>query len=347
VLAPDGSLSESTYIGRSGADGARGVDAHQAGAVYLGGTTASTDFPTLNAVYPSYTGGGNDAWVMKFCDWSVDPTSESFAYTAGGDTVDVTAGPGCPWTAVSNDSWITVTDGGPGSGSFSVTYTVDANPTITARQGTMTIAGATVTIDQGGAPCTYGLSPTSATFAQNGGVDSVAVTTLTGCPWTAVSNNSWIHVTGGASGTDSGTVDYSVDQNLTTSPRSGSMTIAGHTFTVDQDAGTVPADPTSLAVASASAKRVNLTWTDNAGDETEYRVERKEGAAGSFVRIATLTPGSQAYADPTVRGSTEYTYRTFACNLVGCSSSSNEATVTTPALTFYIGKPDPAKARDP
>jgi len=43
----------------------------------------------------------------------------------------------------------------------------------------------------------------------------------------AASNNSWIHVTSGSSGTGSGTVNYSVDamQGL---PH-GTMTIAGHT----------------------------------------------------------------------------------------------------------------------
>jgi hypothetical protein len=343
VLAPDGSIAESTYIGRSGADGARGVDAHQAGGVWLAGFTGSTDFPTLNAVYPSYTGGGNDAWVMKFCDWSIDPTSDNYTYAASGGTVDVTAGPGCAWTAVSNDAWITVTDSGPESGSYSVAYTVDENPTIIARQGTMTIAGATVTIDQGGAPCTYGLSPTSASFTQNAGTDSVAVTTLTGCPWTATSNDGWIHVTGGASGTDSGTVDYSVDQNLTTSPRSGSMTIAGQSFPVDQAAGTVPADPTNLAVASAFANSVSLTWTDNAGDETEYQVERKETAGGTFAKIATLAADTQSYTDSTVQRQTQYTYRVLACNLVGCSNPSNEVSVTTKSLSYFIGKPDAAE----
>jgi hypothetical protein len=343
VLAADGSISESTYIGKSDREGSLGVDAHHAGGVWSGGTTESSDFPTLNALQTTYGGGGNDAWVMKLCDWSIDPTSEAFTYAAGGNNVDVTAGPGCAWTAVSNDSWITITDSGPESGSYSVAYTVDENPTIIARQGTMTIAGDTVTIDQDGAPCTYSLSPTSANFSQNAGTDSVAVTTLTGCPWTAVSNESWIHVTGGASGNDSGTVDYSVDQNLTTSPRSGSMTIAGHSFTVDQEAGTVPADPSGLAVASATARRVDLTWTDNASDETEYRVERKEGAAGTFPQIATLAVGAQVYADPTVQGQTDYTYRVFACNLVGCSNASNEVAVTTPALVLFIGEPAPAK----
>jgi hypothetical protein len=52
------------------------------------------------------------------------------------------------------------------------------------------------------------------------------------CNWTAVSNVSWITITSGASGTGSGTVTYSVAS--TTSSRTGTMTIAGLTFTVKQ-----------------------------------------------------------------------------------------------------------------
>ncbi|RLI01226.1 hypothetical protein DRO38_05415, partial [Candidatus Bathyarchaeota archaeon] len=43
----------------------------------------------------------------------------------------------------------------------------------------------------------------------------------------------WIHITSGSSGTGSGTVNYSVDEN-TGSARTGTITIADQTFTVTQ-----------------------------------------------------------------------------------------------------------------
>ena len=52
------------------------------------------------------------------------------------------------------------------------------------------------------------------------------------CNWTAVSNASWITITSPASGNGNGTVTYSVAR--TTTRRSGTMTIAGRTFTVTQ-----------------------------------------------------------------------------------------------------------------
>lgn len=93
----------------------------------------------------------------------------------------------------------------------------------------------TVTCDGQGS-CSYSISPTSGSYGASGGSGSVTVSTTPGCPWTAFSNNSWIHITGGSSGNGSGTVSYSVDAN-SGSARTGTMTIAGRTFTVTQSAG--------------------------------------------------------------------------------------------------------------
>lgn len=56
-----------------------------------------------------------------------------------------------------------------------------------------------------------------------------------GCAWTAVSQVSWIAVTSGSSGTGTAAVNYLVERNLTGAPRSGTILIAGQTFTVNQE----------------------------------------------------------------------------------------------------------------
>jgi hypothetical protein len=84
-------------------------------------------------------------------------------------------------------------------------------------------------------PCTYSINPTTASFGAAGGTGSVAVTAGIGCPWTATSNAAWIAVTGGASGSGNGTVGYSVAPfSERRRKRSGTLTIAGQTFTVKQ-----------------------------------------------------------------------------------------------------------------
>jgi hypothetical protein len=62
----------------------------------------------------------------------------------------------------------------------------------------------------------------------------VTVTTSAGCNWTAASNNSFITITSGASGSGGGTVNYSVAANTGSLSRNGSMTIAGLNFSVSQ-----------------------------------------------------------------------------------------------------------------
>ena len=59
----------------------------------------------------------------------------------------------------------------------------------------------------------------------------------TSCPWTATSNTpNWITITGGASGTGNGTATYNVAAN-TGAARTGTLTIAGVTFTASQASG--------------------------------------------------------------------------------------------------------------
>ncbi len=82
--------------------------------------------------------------------------------------------------------------------------------------------------------CVYSISPTSAVVPPTAGSGSVNVTASAGCGWATTSNVPWIAVTNGM-GTGNGTVTYTVAAN--TGPvRTGTITIAGQTFTVTQNA---------------------------------------------------------------------------------------------------------------
>ena len=83
--------------------------------------------------------------------------------------------------------------------------------------------------------CSYALNPVNATAVASAGGGSVDVKAAGGCSWTGASNTSWLTVTGGASGAGNGTVTYSVAANPYTLARSGTLTIAGLTFTLTQD----------------------------------------------------------------------------------------------------------------
>ena len=172
------------------------------------------------------------------CTFGISPTSQSFSAAGGTGSVGVTTQTGCPWTASENATWIHITSGASGNGNGSVGYTVDANTSSSPRTGTMTVAGQVFTVNQSGAAtCTFSISPTTASYTRTGGTGTVAVTVTagTGCNWTAVSNASWITITGGASGSGNGTVSYSVGPyGGPPKKRTGTATIAGQTFTVNQ-----------------------------------------------------------------------------------------------------------------
>jgi len=86
-----------------------------------------------------------------------------------------------------------------------------------------------------------------------GGGGSVAVTaSASSCQWTATSNAPWIAITSGATSSGSQQVAYAVSQN-TGAARSGTLTIAGQTFTVDQAAAPAPPPPCSFSIAPPTA----------------------------------------------------------------------------------------------
>jgi len=82
--------------------------------------------------------------------------------------------------------------------------------------------------------CTYTVSPTNQSFSSNGGIDSISVTTQSGCSWTVTETLDWVSILSGSSGTGNGTVTYSVSVNNTEQSREGTITIGNQTFTIRQ-----------------------------------------------------------------------------------------------------------------
>jgi hypothetical protein len=92
-----------------------------------------------------------------------------------------------------------------------------------------------------------------------------------------------------------------------------------------------PTAPTGLAASAASASQINLTWTDNATNETGYIVERSANGVDGWTVIGTPGLNATSYTDTTVTATTQYFYRVRATNSFGDSLNSNTASATTPA----------------
>ena len=166
---------------------------------------------------------------------------------------------------------------------------MSANSGAARRHGT--IAVLTFTVDP--SPNLHLLAqPDSQSFAASGGSGSAALTTQTGCGWTATSNATWITIASGGTGTGNGTVNYSVASNPSTTQRTGTMTIAGLTFTVTQ-AG---------ISCSFSIAPPNMAFTSNGGS-SNVTVTAPAGCPWTATTSAawiTITSGASGTGNGTV-----------------------------------------------
>ena len=91
-----------------------------------------------------------------------------------------------------------------------------------------------------------------------------------------------------------------------------------------------PAAPTNLTAAAVAPAQINLSWSDNAGNETGYKVERSPNNS-TWAQIALLGANAASYNDTTVSAATLYYYRVRATGSGGDSAYSMAASATTPA----------------
>ena len=92
-----------------------------------------------------------------------------------------------------------------------------------------------------------------------------------------------------------------------------------------------------------NAAQYTLTWTDRAQDEDGFRIERKRGATGPFLEIATVGPDATSFVDAGVEDGPTFCYRVRAFNVFGVSAPSNEACAPLTAVLDV----EPGAAADP
>jgi len=111
----------------------------------------------------------------------------------------------------------------------------------------------------------------------------------------ATTSEAFIHITSGSSGTGAGAVSYTVDANTSTSGRTGTLTVAGQTFTVVQDGAAVACSYSispmsqSFKTPGAGGGTINVTATGGCG-----------WLATSNASWITITSGSSGVGNGTV-----------------------------------------------
>ena len=251
------------------------------------------------------------------CVYSVGPDNQSVGAAGGaGAAISISTSAGCAWTATSQTSWIALMPPTSGSGTATVTFTVSANSG-GARTGTVSIAGRTLTINQAAAAstsCTFSIGSHNQSIGAAGGTGvAVAVSTAAGCAWNARSNDGWITLVSGTTGTGAGVVTFNVATN-TAAARTGTLTIAGETFTVNQASGSCSysINPTEQAInekggpiAVAVSAGAGCGWTATSNESWITITAGASGTGNGTVRFnVDSTGGKRRTGTLTIAGRT-------------------------------------------
>jgi hypothetical protein len=171
------------------------------------------------------------------CTFNLQSPTGTVPASGGAGAVGVVSPAVCNWGAVSSDpSWLAITSAG-GAGSSDVQFVAQPNPLPTPRSATLTIAGLAYTVSEAGAPCTYTLSSSNVTVASTGATGMLTFSaSAAGCSPNPISYANWIAVTSTFTGT-SGTVQYTVPPNPSTTNRVGTIRVGEQNFTVTETGG--------------------------------------------------------------------------------------------------------------
>jgi endo-1,3(4)-beta-glucanase len=234
---------------------------------------------------------------------SNDVSIEAFAKSK--KTVDVSSN--VSWTAVSNQTWLTVDPSG-GFGDAKITLTAQENPTTSTRMATVTLSGngvsnqvITITQDAGGVPYLL-VTPAAMDFLfQANTPKNIEITA--NVPWTASSDQPWVTLSA-SSGSGVAIITANASNNAGATGRTATITISADglpakTIMVSQNGApisiTIPIDfesdgtyvftnfdgGTGLVVGNPSPTAANLS-------KKVGRIVRNGGAtwAGSFLTVS-------------------------------------------------------------
>lgn len=250
----------------------------------------------LSPVVVTVTQAGNGA------SFSVSPANQNVTAASGNTTFTVTSS--SAWTAISDQTWCTVTPSGSGSGTLTATYT--ENTSLVQRIANITITASgyapiVVTVTQGPANPTLTVTPPNQNVSSAAGNTSFTVNSNSS--WSATSNQNWCTVTNSGSG--NGIITATFEENTVIAARVATITVsvAGLTpvnVTVTQEAAMpyLNVSPGNQNVTYASGSTdfsvsSNLSWTASS-DATWCLVTPSGTGAGTllanYTENLTVTP---------------------------------------------------------
>jgi len=197
------------------------------------------------------------------CSYSISPSYAVIPEGGGSGSVNVSTTSGCSWSASESASWVRITSGSAGTGSGTVNYSVASNIGGSERSTTMSVAGHSFMISQSGSGCSYIINPSFRNISASGGTNyTIAVTSASGCNWTASSNRSWVNIQNGSSGSGNGTVYYEVLPN-DANARTAIITVGGKQHTISQASTDVSVDFSFSPESPEIGQSIHFIISDN------------------------------------------------------------------------------------
>jgi len=226
----------------------------------------------LLALAVSAAGCGSDQSVSAPCTFSVTASPLSFGVGGGTGSATVSTASHCSWTARTDANWLSITSASSGSGQGVVSFTVAPSADPSPRSGNLIVADQTTSIAQDGlARCEYTVAPVEISPCVVGLQGQINVSTLSGCPWTASTDASWITLLSSLAGSGSDTLGFDVASNYL-APRESIIKIRWPTATegqnvqVSQSGCTYSVIPNSFNFGSAGGQGEFGVWQQTVPD---------------------------------------------------------------------------------
>ncbi len=109
----------------------------------------------------------------------------------------------------------------------------------------------------------------------------------------------------------------------------GVIDLGADEFGTSTGATSPPAVPTLLTATAVSPSQINLSWSDNANNETGVRIERSLSPTSGFSEIAVTAANTTVFQNNGLNASTIYYYRVRSTNGVGSSAYTSNVSATT------------------
>ena len=227
-----GQLGYSAGTGYDRTTGLGSVDAYNLATQWAASLSAPTT-TTMVANPPSIASGASTVLTatVRATSGNTSPAG-SVSFMLGQSVLGSSALSGSGGSATAN---LTVSGAQLSSGSNLIAAGYAGSGTFQASSGSVTVI-----VNAGQTACNYSLNSNAAAVGPGSGNGTVTVVSAAGCVWTASSNASWLTINSGASGSGDGTVNYSFSANTGEIALFGTLTIAGQTFSIAQEAPPPP-----------------------------------------------------------------------------------------------------------